>query len=550
MSKTKRTARRAWTPSQIARAKRRIAPVASDASASVKTASALPSGNGEVAMSMKAWSAYDGANWSANRGWIYFPTLTTQRDLDDYTLRELRRKSRWLYVNVGLATRIIDGLSKMVGSLTPVPMTDDKEWNELALKKFTNDAGAEFVFDQGGKFNFWSAQPMLTACRLLDGDVLAVLTSTQSGIASVMFYEAHQVGNADTYLAQDQWQSGVMVNAQNRPLQYRILTEDGTKSVDISAADAMFHCLYRRSCRQRGEPVMRHAINHLLDRSEILGFLKSSMKNAATIGYQIVRSPQFTGPGTLPALNRGPVDLTVPASMGDGGTQGTAKVKVEDAFSMTKTPVMNPGEEIKMLLDERPHPNQIEGMDYLVRDIAWGCDIAPDLLWNIAKIGGADTRYLLADAQKTVEAMQTLLADQFCSRFWVYSTAKALKAGTLRACQDPEWWKHSWQAEQKLTVDIGRDGKLYLDMHKSGMISLKRWFSSSLGASWEPEMRDYLDERKWIIDEIDARGLTYDEAFPPAPGAQNITQREQTTGTPPEEMAPAERPGTPAPPGE
>jgi hypothetical protein len=533
MSKSK--GQKSEVRSQKARAARRIARVASESPGSVKTAAvAQPNGNGNVAMSMQAWSAYEGANWSQNRGWIYFPSLTTKRDLDDYTLTELRRKSRWLYANVGLATRIIDGISKMVGSLTPVPMTDDKEWNELALKKFTNDAGAEFIFDVGGKFNFWSCQSMLTACRLLDGDVLGVLTATQSDIASVMFYEAHQIGNAvNSYLEQDQWQSGVRTTPQNRPIQYRILTEDGTKSVDINASDAMFHCLYRRPCRQRGEPVMRHAINHLLDRSEILGFLKSSMKNAATIGYQIVRSPQFSGPGQLPALNRGPVDVSVPISGG-----GTAQVKVEDAFSLTKTPVMNPGEEIKMLLDERPHPNQIEGMDYLVRDIAWGCDIAPDLLWNIAKIGGADTRYLLADAQKTIEAMQLLLSDQFCSRFWVYSTAKALKAGTLRPCQDPEWWKHGWQAEQKLTVDIGRDGKLYLDMHKSGMISLKRWFSSSVGASWQPEMRDYLDERKWIIDEIAARGLTYDEAFPPAPGQQNITQRESTTGTPPEELVP------------
>lgn len=498
--------------------------VAGAVAANVGAPRGQPGGNGDYAMSLKAWSAYEGANWSQNRGWIYFPTLYSKSDLDQYTLTELRRKSRWLYVNVGLATRVIDGIAKMVGSLTPVPQTDDKEWNELALQSFTNNAGAEIVFDQSGKFNFWSCQPMLTALRLLDGDALVVLTATQSGIASVMFYEAHQIGNANNVFPdQDQWNVGVMANAQNRPLQYRLLTDNGNKSVDISASDAILHCLFRRPCRQRGEPAMRHAINHLLDRTEILGFLKTSMKNAATIGYQITRSPQFSGPVQLPALNQGPIDFTVPSS--------GAVIKVEDAFSGTKTPVMNPGEEIKMLMDERPHPNQIEGMDYLVRDIAWGFDISPDLLWNIAKVGGADTRYLLADAQKTIEGMQMLLADQFCSRFWVYFIAKELKAGRLRQPSDAQWWKHGWQPEQKLTVDIGRDGKLYLDMHKAGLISLKRYFSSAYGASWEPEMRDYLDERKWIIDEVEARNLTYEQAFPPAPGVQNITQREQAAET-------------------
>ena len=189
---------------------------------------------GATAMTMKAWSAYDGANWSTNRGWIYFPNLDTTRDLDDYTLLQLRQKSRWLYNNVGLATRIIDGLAKMVGALTPVPLTDDKEWNQLALKKFMNDAGAEFIFDASGKFNFWSAQPMLTGNRLLDGDILGVLTETQSGIAQCGS-TTHQTGNANTtFLNQTKQAWRVYVGSG-----YRIVIPDD-QMVDISASTPCF----------------------------------------------------------------------------------------------------------------------------------------------------------------------------------------------------------------------------------------------------------------------------------------------------------------------
>lgn len=498
-----------------------------------RSAAAATGSNGN-GLTMKAWSGWDGANWSNNRGWIYFPTLSTKRDLDDYTLLELRRKSRWLYNNVGLATRIIDGIAGMVGSLTPVPQTDDKDWNQLAIKNFTNNAGAEFVFDVAGKFNFWSAQKMLTRSRLLNGDILSVLTETQSGIARCMFYEAHQIGNVgDTTLNQDQWCNGVRTGPQNQVLQYRILTEDGQKSVDIDAADGILLADLRWPCRQRGEPVMRHAITNLLDRSEILGFVKASGKNAAQIGYQIVRTPTFTGPGGLPALGTGPVDFTLP--------DGTTKIKVEDAYSGTKTPVMNPGEEIKMLLDQRPHPNLLEGMDYLVRDICAGTPFSSDLLWNIAKLGGATARYVIADAQKGVEGEQALNADLFCSRYYIYHIAKELKAGRLPQCKDPEWWKHGWQPEQKLTVDIGRDGALYLDLHKSGLISLQRFFGAAYGGNWQPEIDQYLDERKYIKAGIKARGMSYDEAFPPAPGSQNIAQREQLTSSPEEQV-----PGTKA----
>lgn len=476
---------------------------------------------------MRAWSGYDGANWSTNRGYVYFPTLNTKRDLSDYTLTELRKKSRWLYNNVGLATRIIDGIANMVGALTPIPLTGDKEWNELALKNFTNNAGAEFVFDVSGKFNFWSAQKMMTRSRLLNGDILAVLTETASKIARVMFYEAHQVGNAsDTPLQdQDQWNVGVRTGAQNQALAYRILTEEGQKSVDIPAADAILLADLRWPCRQRGEPIMRHAVNNLLDRAEIIGFIKTSSKNASMIGYQIVRDPTAgTYPNRLPALGAGPIEETL-----EDGT----KVMVEDAYKPGKVPVNAPGEEIKMLLDQRPSPNQMEFMDYLVRDICAGTPFSADLLWNIAKLGGATARYVIADAQKAVEGEQTLNADLFCERFWAYYIAKELKMGRLRPCQDPEWWKVGWQPEQKLTVDIGRDGALYLEMHKAGMISLQRFFGAAYGANWKPEMDQHLNERKYIVDKVAELGLTMDEAFAPQPGApsQRSEVRDQRSET-------------------
>lgn len=379
---------------------------------------------------------------------------------------------------------------------------------------------------------------MLTALRLIDGDTLSVLTESQSGIARIMFYEAHQLGNAETELDQSQWIDGVRVTPQNQPVAYRLLTDEGTKSVDIPASDAVFYCQYRRPGRARGEPAMRHAINHLLDRSETLGYLKTSGKNSAQIGYQVVRTPGFTGPAALPSLGQGPQPVILP--------DGTTKVMVEEAYKGGKIPVMNPGEEIKMLLDQRPHPNQLEFLDHLVRDISWGFNCAPDLLWNMAKLGGATARYVLADAQQTlIEPNQELLADQFCSRFWLYYIAKEMKrsreskgATGLRQCQDPEWWKHGWQPQQKLTVDITRDGKLFIDMHKSGLISLKR-FHAAIGQNWQVETDEYLDERQYVIQGImrrtitmpdgTTRPMTVEEAYPPEPGASNITERATVT---------------------
>lgn len=515
--------------------------------------SVVKSVSGKTGTDIKnAIGAYDGANWwSTSRGYVYFPTLDSRKDLDSYTLFELRKRSRWLYVNSGFATRCVDGIANMVGSLTPVPQTSDKEWNQLALDSFMNFAGTAGIFDVGGRFNFWDAQVMMTTLRLIDGDILPVLTSwPDSNIAACMFYEAHQVDNSsDTTMDQSQWTDGVRTSPQGRPVQFRVVTGDqygnfspsrnGQKSVDIDAKDACFHAQYRRPGRVRGEPALRHAINHLLDRSEIIGFTKASIKNASTIGFQITK--QASEPSSMPSLS--------PPPKGTGGGTQTVTlsngrtVLAEDVLTGGKALEMDPGEEVKLLLDQRPHPNQIEFLEYLARDISWGVGCSSDILWNIYKLGGATVRYVMADAQQTlIEPAQCLLADQFCSRFWVYFLAKEMKRGALRPCKDPSWWKHDWQPQRKLTVDIGRDGKLYLDMHKSGLISLKR-FHSQQGQNWQDETNDYLDERAYIIKAVEARGLTMEQAYPPEPGSANVTVREQADPGDPGAGQPEEKAG-------
>lgn len=503
----------------------------------------LPSGNSSKSVAIKNYTnPFDGASYSPVRGYIYYPNLDSSRDLTCYTLFELRRRSRWLYVNFGFATRCIDGVANMVGALTPVPLTSDKEWNAAALKSFNNIAYNNAVFDLGGRYNFESAQVMMTRCRLIDGDILGVLTESTSGFPAMQFYEAHQVDNStETTLDQSQWNNGVRTNAQGRPIQYRIVTgadamynstspytpyANGQRSVDIDAADAIFYCDFRRPGRVRGEPALRHAINHMLDWSEILAYTKTSVKNAATIGWQIVKNAPYTGPYTA---------STVPKSWGTGVepvTTGTgSRILAENPYGSGKQADMDPGEEIKLLSDQRPSPNTMGMLDHLARQIAWGLNCSPEILWNMEKLGGATVRYVLADAQQTlIEPMQELLADQFCTRFWVYYVAKEMKAGRLPKCKDPQWWNVGWQPQRKLTVDIGRDGALFVDMHKSGLISAQRFFSQQ-GQRWDVEINQYLDERKYVVEGVKARGMTMDEAFPPAPGSANVQVTEQADPT-------------------
>ena len=142
-----------------------------------------------------AWSSFDAANRSTTRGWIYFPTLDTAKELDSYSHWELVKKARWFYANSGFARRAVNGLANMIGYLTPRALTLDPEWNTAAMKNFEARAGSAQVCDLMGKHNFYGYQLALNRCDLKDGDILTALSKTASGGAAFLGYEAHQIGN-------------------------------------------------------------------------------------------------------------------------------------------------------------------------------------------------------------------------------------------------------------------------------------------------------------------------------------------------------------------
>jgi capsid protein len=171
---------------------------------------------------------------------------------------------------------------------------------------------------------------------------------------------------------------------------------------------------------------------------------------------------------------------------------GTA-ITLEQVYGSGSIPTLNPGKKLKLVADASPHPNQLSLLDYLIRDIAWGAGLSPEIIWNIAALGGANTRFVLADAQGWIEQQQQRLIDTYCARVWIYTLAKEMKAGRLPQCQDTEWWKHTWITPARVTVDFGRDGKLHLEQLKSGALTLKDFYGWQGKDSGE-QIKTWLDE--------------------------------------------------------
>ncbi len=182
-------------------------------------------------------------------------------------------------------------------------------------------------------------------------------------------------------------------------------------------------------------------------------------------------------------------------------------VDIEEVFRGGKLASLAEGEEIRTLVDGRPHPQQMALDDWLVRDMAWGFGLSPEILWFVGNVNGTTNRFLLADAQKWVEEKQQMLIDLFCVRFWVYFVACEMKAGRLRKCTDPDWWKVGFIPQPKLTVDRSRDGKLNIDLHRGGLMTMKRHYAENWSEDWKPNADDWMDELAYLRDGLKARGF-------------------------------------------
>lgn len=459
-------------------------------------------GYGGAFGSYGAGGGYNAADNSTMRGYVYFPQIDTRKELTTYSRTEILRRARYLDANVGFAGRIINGLARMVAGtgLMIRPATADRAWNKERQTLFEQRNGSAAAFDVGNRWDFYSAQRGLLRCRYRDGDVGTVLTTSPGGLASVAFVESHRIGSGR--LSEGERArifDGVLVDRNNAAIAYRILGDEQTQA-DVPAASFCYLGDYASPGKHRTPSILHRACNHLIDMTEINAATKKGIKIANSIGYYISQAASNTGTG-IPPMGNG-ANPTSSVTLSDG-TKRTLEQQLSQGGEI---PGLPPGSDIKTLLDERPHPNAMEFMKSLARDISWGVDMAPELLYDIAALGGANTRYVMADAQSFIEVEQQNLVDSVLARYYFYDTAMEMAAGRLRRPTDPQWWKHVCIPPARWTVDKGRDGKLYLEQVRSGALTFKRCLGWE-GLDSEEQLNDWMDEMRFIADGARERGL-------------------------------------------
>lgn len=453
-----------------------------------------------------AVGSFPGAEWSRDRGFVYFPTLDTEAEVDAWSRTELMRRTRAMYNGIGFVRGLVNGIARMVcgTGLTVQPTTSSSAWNRKAQRVFAARTGSREVFHLARKYSFASSQRAVVRGWMKDGDILNVFARTESGALRTALYEGNQVGTGTS--ESKGWVDGVRLDRHRGAVVYRILanTERGTQvGTDIDAMHCTLVTDYERVHQARGVSCLYHAVGRLLDRGEILAATTKGIKLSAGMGYAIETAAGSAGPQTGTLAPKRPTTVVQ--------TPSGKKLTFEQLIESGAIEELQPGQTLKILHDQRPHQNTVNHLDSLIRDVSVGTGFFPETLWNASGLGGANTRFVMASAQSRIEELQEILVETYCAPTYLAYLADAIEEGELEF--HPEWFLHTWLTPMRLTVDFGRDGKLHIEQYRQGHITLRTLYGYR-GEDWRIETDDYLDERAYMKAGAAKRGLTMAEAYP------------------------------------
>lgn len=445
----------------------------------------------------------------------YLPDFDVVSDVSEFELSELWKKSEFLYDNQGIYRRLIRGSTRYsVGrGIVPMASTEDPDWNRQAEDLFDAWARNASAFDVSGRFNFYQSQRALLSGTMRTGDAfVSFTTSFDRNSPMLQFFEGVQI-NSGSVPKRDEaqrWINGVRINAVGRPIKYRLQKKNGSERAMLDAERTAHIWDPERMRGVRGRPWGTHALVKLQDWREIAAAATAGVKLDQMLGLVRKRKDDGIGPPRL----QGTVQVA-----NNGDIHGAPVESLENIFSPGAIASLQPGEELESFKSEKPHERMTKWLDYLVRDAAHGFGISPELAWNLAGVGGAPMRWILEDGQRFFEENQQMLIDRYCRRAWAYRIAWAMRDGQLGQPKgDRPWWKVNWIPPQKATVDRTKDGKMEIDLIKSGLGSIPRYFRG-LGEDWQPIVREQIDALVWIKEEAESKGLSLADVVAPASNA-------------------------------
>ena len=427
-----------------------------------------------------AWtSSYDNAQVSVRRGSIPgAPIRDTRRDLTPQTRKELVRRARYLARNSGFVRELVANMATYaVGDgIRAQAQSADPQWNADAESYFREWSTRCEVT---GRFSFDEVQHLTCRAIDVDGEIFALKTRDRFGLPSLQLIETHRVGG-DEYAGD--FIDGVRLDQFGAPALYRIVEDQGYRDLPASS---LLHILEPESASAvRAAPTIQHSINHVVDEMELLALEKHAVKDNADVTRVLKSESGKLEEGTDFEFRDGsePVESSDPASLQQitGGKLVALKI----------------GESLESFQPSRPSPPYTGFLENLRRDCALGV-LPYEFAADASKIGGANTRLIIAKADRRFSQRQNTLIQRLIRPTWFYVIGDAIKTGQLPAI--PDWWKISAVTPRRVTADAGREAQQNRADVELGLKTLSDHYEE-LGADFTEEVRRRARDMRLVLD--------------------------------------------------
>ena len=363
----------------------------------------------------------------------------------------------------------------------------------------------------------------------IDGDCLCVLARGLDGGGMVAWYSAPKIITPPGLGKEDGWNQGVKTNAQGRPVAYGLETAPG-RCIVIPAGCAI---LYQRDpdpAVPRGESDLIHAIRHGVDIAEIHGFTKASVKLSAAVGFVETKTEADKAPGMAaaiggkkkPGCDEKPEN---PAQSFEVVTGGGARVVS-----------LAPGRDLKAIYDQRPSPNVAAFIRDLLAEIAYGVGLDAEVLYDINTLGSAAARLILSKLRRWIDERKDA-REVYMNRIYRHVLALEMEAGRLPRCKDPAWENVAWVGQRDLTIDLGREGGLAINLIREGLADADRWTLATEGMTAESILDRRADLLRRAHEIAESSGIPITELLPGAIGSTHAAH-DVHPGPPPEDDEP------------
>ena len=435
------------------------------------------------------------------------------------TLAEARKNSQFFREHLGVFKALIEGTVRhsLGRGLKPTSLCEDTEFAKRADDRFEERANNK-EFSIREDLTFPQMQKVLLGDVITDGDAGVAPVMHPDGSGRLQLFPGASIANAmgpSMYdVGRGVWQDGILRLDGVIPVAYRVTQSDAHGVVNgyRDFPNRQFWHIGRtdRINGNRPMPWLHHgresAINIVDLRTLEMAATKLNSYLTATVK---TRSGEL--PPSLDAMINAEGDTT-PAVDGETSTQ-RAERRLIELYGNAGILQLEEGDEFQFFKTSHDPMNTTKFIDYLIADMAVGYGTPSQFVWALTGLAGPLSRMVLQQADWFFSDVAEMVASDFCQPTWEAVIADEMHAGRLKAPKPGTNWKRvQWQGPGALTIDKGRDGKLFREMVQAGMGRRSTWHELN-GLNGPAENRKAIEEIRHLMDLLDEMQVPHNYFF-------------------------------------